>query len=191
MTVCVPTTMRYGLVLTVANWEANLTTLSLACKIHNEYNLIEVLSALSLLRELYLRDRGEHYNWDRRELYHWNRFDQGMLEVTGLSHTFFESLHPDEKPLYLPNLEVFSYEGNLAVLFLEPLIIRSRIRAGNGPLTNLEKMAVLRKVKIQADQVSSEFTIAEYPDSQYVWEVMRMIELGVLELITIDGDIWQ
>jgi len=60
-------------------------------------------------------------------------------------------------------------------------------------MPNLEKMAVLRKVKIQADQVSDtvEFSIAEYPDSQYVLEIKRMMEEGVLELITMDGNFWQ
>jgi hypothetical protein len=58
----------------------------------------------------------------------------------------------------------------------------------------LENIAVLRKVKIQADQASSEsaeVTLWQYPDSQYVWEVMSMMELGVLELITMDGEVWQ
>ena len=58
---------------------------------------------------------------------------------------------------------------------------------------NLERIAVLRRVKIQADQLSdsAEFSIAEYPDTQYVWEVMMMIEQGVLELITMDGELWE
>jgi hypothetical protein len=115
-----------------------------------------------------------------------------------LSRTFFNALHPDEDPSYLPCLEVLSYEGQLtvqAIDFIEPLIIRSRMRIESSGtyMPNLEKMVVLRKVKIRADQVSetSEFSIAEYPDSQYVWEIMRMIKEGVLELITMDGELWQ
>ena len=115
----------------------------------------------------------------------------------GLSRTFFDVLHPDEVFSYLPFLEVFSYEGNLvvqAIDFLEPLLLRSRMREGNSRADgNLQRIAVLRKVKIQADQVSNsaEFSIAEYPDSQYVWEVMMMIEQGILELITMDGELWE
>jgi len=46
-------------------------------------------------------------------------------------------------------------------------------------------------VKIQADQLSesAEFSIAEYPNAQYVWEIMRMMEEGVLEFITMNGEV--
>ena len=37
----------------------------------------------------------------------------------------------------------------------------------------------------------AEFSIAEYPDVQYVWEVKMMMEQGILELITMDGRLWE
>jgi len=80
------------------------------------------------------------------------------------SRTFFDVLHPDEVFAYLPSLEVLSYEGNLvvqAIDFLEPLLLRSRMREGNSRADgNLERIAVLRKVKIQVSN-SAEFSIAE------------------------------
>ena len=160
--------------------ESHLTRLSLSCVITRESDLIDVLSALDSLRELHIRDTSTEATPD-----------------FGLSRTFFDVLHPDEDAPYLPSLEVFSYEGNLvvqAIDFLEPLLIRSRMREGCSRTDgNLERIAVLRRVKIQADQLSdsAEFSIAEYPDTQYVWEVMMMIEQGVLELITMDGELWE
>ena len=139
-----------------------------------------MLSALDSLRELYIQDCSTE-----------------ATPEFGLSRTFFDVLHPEEDSPYLPSLEVFTYEGNLvvqAIDFLEPLLIRSRMRDGSsGTYENLEKMAIMRKVKIQADQVSNsaEFSIAEYPDTQYVWEVMMMMEQGILELITLDGGLWE
>jgi hypothetical protein len=181
LSLSVPTTMHYSNVVIVPHWEANLTALSLTCKINAEYDLIDVLCSLGSLQEFYLRDSNTE-----------------ATREAGLSSIFFEMFHPDEDPSYLPRLEILSYEGQLAVQaidFLEPLIIRSRMRGGYlGMYTqNLEQMAVLRKVKIQADQVSetAEFSIAEYPDPQYVWEIMRMMEEGILELITMDGEFWQ
>jgi hypothetical protein len=136
--------------------ESHLTRLSLSCVITRESDLIDVFSTLDSLRELYIRDTSTEATPD-----------------FGLSRTFFDVLHPDEDSPYLPSLEVFSYEGNLvvqAIDFLEPLLIRSRIREGSsGTDGNLERIAVLRRVKIQADQSNSaEFSIAEYPDTQYV-----------------------
>jgi len=159
---------------------SHLTSLSLSCKLTREFDLIDVLSALDSLRELYIQDCSTE-----------------ATPEFGLSRTFFDVLHPEEDSPYLPSLEVFTYEGNLVVQtidFLEPLLIRSRMRDGSsGTYENLEKMAIMRKVKIQADQVSNsaEFSIAEYPDTQYVWEVMMMMEQGILELITLDGGLWE
>ena len=150
------------------------------CVITKEFYLIDVLSALDSLREFYVRD-----------------ISTEVSPYFGLSRTFFDVLHPDEVFSYLPSLEVLSYKGNFvdqAIDFLEPLLIRSRMREGSsGTDGNWERIAVLRKVKIQADQVlnSAEFSIAEYPDKEYVWEVMMMIERGVLELITMDGGLWE
>jgi len=181
LSVCVPTTMHYSNVFTVPHWEADLKSLSLTCKISVEYDLIEVLSSLVSLRELCIRDCSTE-----------------ATPEAGLSSIFFAMLDPTADPPYLPCLEVLSYEGQLAIQaidFIEPLIIRSRIRGESSGtyLPDLERIAVLRKVKIRADQVSevAEFSIAEYPDSQYIWEIMRMMEEGVLELITMDGEFWQ
>jgi len=181
LSVCVPTTMYYSNVFTVPYWEADLTSLSLTCKIRAEFDLIEVLSGLGSLRELYVQD-----------------ISTEATQETSLSRTFFDNLNPDEDPSYLPCLEVLSYEGHLAVQaidFLELLIIRTRIRGGSsGRYTpSLEKIAVLRKAKIKADQILelAEFSIAEYPDPQYVWEIMRLMEEGVLELFTMDGEFWE
>jgi len=183
LSVRIPTAMDYSTVFrrfTIPSSQSHITSLSLSCKITREFHLIDVLSALDTLRELLIRDSSTEATPD-----------------SGLSCIFFDVLHPDEGSPYLPSLEVFSYEGNLvvqAIDFLEPLLIRSRMREGSSRTDgNLERIAVLRKVKIQADQVSNsaEFSIAEYPDIQYVWEVMMMIEQGILELITMDGEHWE
>ena len=181
--VSISSTMHYSRVFrrfVSPDSESHLTRLSLSCVITRESDLIDVLSALDSLRELYIRDTSTE-----------------ATPEFGLSRTFFDVLHPDEDAPYLPSLEVFSYEGNLvvqAIDFLEPLLIRSRMREGCSRTDgNLERIAVLRRVKIQADQLSdsAEFSIAEYPDTEYVWEVMMMIEQGVLELITMDGELWE
>ena len=182
LSVCIPTTMDYSTVFrrfTVPSSQSHITSLSLSCRITREFHLIDALSALDTLRELHIQDSSTKSTPD-----------------SGLSCIFFDVLRPDEESLQLPSLEIFSYEGNLivqAIDFLDPLIIRSRTRGGSsGADGNLSKFAVLRKVKIQADQVSksAEFSIAEYPDSQFVWEVMTMMERGSLELITMDGKCW-
>ncbi|KIM44090.1 hypothetical protein M413DRAFT_25570 [Hebeloma cylindrosporum] len=178
LSVSVPLTMRYKELFQrfiAPDSKYHLTSLSLSCKITKEFHLIDFLSALGTLRELYIRDNST----------------EGTPEF-GVSSTFFDVLHPDEDSPHLPSLEVLSYEGNLvvqAIDFLEPLIIRSRVRDGNE---NPDRLAVLRKVRIQADQVSdsAEFSIAEYPDTQYVWEVMMMMERGILELLTMGGGRW-
>ena len=116
----------------------------------------------------------------------------------GLSRTFFNNLHPDEDPNYLPHLEVFEYEGLLAVQaidFIEPLIIRLHMRhsGAGGSEATMEGMSILRKATIKADQVSevAEFSIAEYTDPCYIWEVIRMMEEGVLVLMNMNGMMWQ
>jgi hypothetical protein len=179
LSVCIPTTMDYSTVFrrfTIPSSQSHITSLSLSCKITKEFHLIDVLSALDTLQKLHIQDSSTEATPD-----------------AGLSCIFFDVFHPEEEPPQLPSLEIFSYKGNLAVQaidFLGPLIIRSRTRGGSsGRDGNLAKFAVLRKVKIQADQVSNsaEFSIAEYPDSQFIWEVMMMMERGSLELITMDG----
>ena len=183
LSVSVSSTMNYSRLFRsylAHDTESRLTSLSLSCVITREFDLIDVLSALDTLRELYILDSSTEATPD-----------------FGLSRTFFDVLHPEDDFPYLPSLEVFSYEGNLvvqAIDFLEPLLIRSRVREGSsGTDLKLEKVAVVRKVKIRADQVSdsAEFSIAEYPDPQYVWEVMIMMEQGTLELITMDGELWE
>jgi hypothetical protein len=187
LSVFVGATMHYSDIFTLPFSDSHLTSLSMTCRITEDLDLIKVLSFLGCLREFYVRSlpglniRGR------------------SVDETGLSNTFFNALHPDENPSYLPLLEVLSYEGNLLVQgidFLEPFIIRSRMRphgGSSGTYTNLEKIAVLRKVKIQADQLSDLglSSIAEYPDSQYAWDILRMIAAGVLELISVDGEFWQ
>jgi len=159
---------------------SHLTSLSLSCKLAREFDFIIVLSTFDSLRELHIQDSSTQ-----------------ATPEWGLSHTFFDALHPEADFPYLPSLEVFSYQGNLvvqAIDFLEPLLIRSRIREGSsGTDGNLEGMAIMRKIKIQADQVSNSavFSIVAYPDTQYVWEVMMMMEQGILELITLDGELWE
>jgi hypothetical protein len=183
LSVCIPTTMDYNTILrrfTIPSSECHITSLSLSCKITKEFHLIDVLSALDTLRELYIQDSSTEATPD-----------------FGLSRTFFDVFHPEEEPPQLPSLELFSYKGNLvvqAIDFLDPLVIRSRTRGGReGRDGNLAKFAVLRKVRIQADQVSNsaDFSIAEYPDSQFIWEVMMMMERGSLELITMEGKCWE
>jgi len=114
--------------------ESHITRLSLSCVITKELELIDVLSALDSLRELYVRD-----------------INTEAAPDFGLSRTFIDVLHPDEVFAYLPSLEVLSYEGNLvvqAIDFLEPLLIRSRMREGNARADgNLERIAVLKKKK--------------------------------------------
>ena len=181
LSICIPTTMDYSTIFrqfTLSNSESHLTSLSLTCQITRESYLIDVLSDLDTLLELYIQDTS--------------------METTpyfGLSCRSFDVFHSKKSP-YLPSLEVFSYKGNLivqAIDFLQPLVIRSRMRGGSsGTDGNLAKFGVLRKVKIQADQVSNseEFSIAECPDPQFVSEVTVMMERGNLELITMDGKCW-
>jgi len=183
LSICIPTTLDYCTTFrrfTLSNSGSHFTSLSLSCRITREFYLIDVLSALDTLQELYIRDTSTE-----------------ATPAFGLGCTFFDVFHSEEESPYLPSLEVFSYKGNLivqAIDFLEPLVVRSRMRSGSsGTDGQLEKFAILKKVKIQADQVSNsaEFSIAEYPDSQFVWEVMMMMERGILELITMDGKCWE
>ncbi|PPQ75949.1 hypothetical protein CVT26_005852 [Gymnopilus dilepis] len=163
----------------------NLTSLTLECRVDMEHDLIELLLSNSLsssLQELYIRHVPSERDAEHTEY--------------GLTRTFFELLHPDMDPNYLTCLRVLEYEGPLAVQaidFIEPLLIRSRIRVVDIPRSMTDGMAVLRRAKIKADQYSavSEFSIAEYTDAQYVWEVMRALEEGVLALSNMDGTMWE
>jgi hypothetical protein len=179
------------------NYGCTLTHLTLECPLtgDSEYNLIEFLASDSISFTLkVLRIREYSIRKDR------NVFFLDELVGAGLSRTFFDNLHPDEDPNYLPHLEVFEYEGFLAVQaidFIEPLIIRSGVRAGSTyhtpNATTMEGMSILRKATIKADQDSevASFSIAEYTDSHYVWEVTRMMEEGVLSLMNMDGTTWE
>jgi len=54
-------------------------------------------------------------------------------------------------------------------------------------------VSTLRRLTIKADQYSmlSQFSISEYSDPQYIWEVISMMELGVLVLVNKDGESWE
>ncbi|CAA7266449.1 unnamed protein product [Cyclocybe aegerita] len=159
-----------------------LTSLSLTYPIREEFTVIDLLfsSPFSALRELYLTDSS-----------------MGQSE-SGLTAAFFEALQVDDpEEALLPRLEVFNYHGRLGVFaidFLDPLIIRSRIRCFNeNTITHStvdldDSIAVLRKIEIKADQ--DEFTIAEYTDALYVWELIRLMELRILSLANEDGSAW-
>ncbi|EDR07252.1 uncharacterized protein LACBIDRAFT_328087 [Laccaria bicolor S238N-H82] len=160
-----------------------------------EYQLIEFLSlpAISSLRELHIREYSIHGNLLRH------------LLGAGLGRTFFDVLHPDEDPNYLPHLEIIEYEGLLAVHaidFIEPLIVRSRIRTRSDDPPSYEDsknlgisegVATLRKATIKADQYSevASFSIAEYTDPHYVWEIIQLMEEGALRLLNMDGSLWE
>ena len=160
-----------------------------------EYELIEFLAlpAISSLQKLHIREHSIHKNIKRH------------LLGAGLGRTFFDVLHPDEDPNYLPHLEIFEYEGLLAVHaidFIEPLIVRSRIRARSDDPPSYEDsknlgisegVATLRKATIKADQHSevASFSIAEYTDPHFVWEIIQMMEEGALRLLKMDGSLWE
>jgi len=160
-----------------------------------EYELIEFLAlpAISSLQKLHIREYSIHENLTRH------------LLGAGLGRTFFDVLHPDEDPNYLPHLEIFEYEGLLAVHaidFIEPLIVRSRIRARSDDPPSYEDsknlgisegVATLRKATIKADQHSevASFSIAEYTDPHFVWEIIQMMEEGALRLLKMDGSLWE
>ncbi|KAJ3517030.1 hypothetical protein NLJ89_g745 [Agrocybe chaxingu] len=162
--------------------DCTLTSLSLTYPIQEEFALIDLLFAWPFpsVRELHLTDSSK-----------------GQSE-SGLTTAFFEALqvnNPEEA--LLPRLEVFSYHGRLgvsAIDFLDPLIIRSRIRCFNeNTITHSmvdldDSIAVLRKIEIKADQDA--FTIAEYTDALYVWELIRLMELRILSLANEDGSAW-
>ena len=159
-----------------------------------EYELIDFLAlpAISSLKELHIREYSIHDNLLRH------------LLGAGLGRTFFDVLHPEEDPNYLPHLEIFEYEGLLAVHaidFIEPLIVRSRIRARSDdpPSYEVSKnlgvsgVTTLRKATIKADQHSEvgSLSIAEYTDPQYVWEIIQMMEAGALRLLNMNGSVWE
>jgi len=176
--------------------KCNLTKLSLKCPINakNEYDLIELLSDDSIspsLQELYIE------NHEPQSLEPPNFFD------TGLGRTFFENLHPDLNPSYLPQLEIIKYNGPLAVSdidFLEPLVIRSKIRDRLGSSgeflatrSNFDaQMATLRRVVIKGDQYAetTQFMISEYSDPHYIWEIINLMDANVFSLRNTDGTAW-
>lgn len=159
-----------------------LTSLTLECFITQEYDLIDLLHALPSLEDLSIIDNSEEVV-------------TGKLSDNGLGSTFFELLHPDEETPYLPNLAMFSYIGILAVQaidFMEPFIVRSLMRDSLRSASDVDKVAILKKATIKANQYSevAEFSIAEYSDPQYIWEIVRMVEEGVLVLMNMDGSPW-
>ncbi|CAA7269670.1 unnamed protein product [Cyclocybe aegerita] len=163
-------------------FDCTLTSFSLTYPIREEFALIDLLfsSPFSSIRELHLTDSNEGRS------------------ASGLTTAFFEALQVDNpEDALLPRLEVFSYHGRLglyAIDFLDPLIIRSRIRYFNeNTLTHSttdldDSIAVLKKIEIRADQ--NEFTIAEYTDPLYIWELIRLMELRILTLENEDGSAW-
>lgn len=117
---------------------------------------------------------------------------------SGLDDAFFVNFHPYIFPRFLSHLEVLEYRGMLSVEdidFLEPFMLRSRMRdleTENVMDDIAQDTAILRRVRLQADKASGKsFSIAEYPDPQYVWEVIRMVEVGVLTLLDSDGTVWE
>lgn len=165
--------------------KCNLTSLTLECFLCVEHDLIELLISLDSLVELSIRDTEVPVH----------RYDHVEPNRRGLGRTFFDVLHPDdaEAAPFLPHLAVFLYKGPLsmhAIDFIEPFIVRSRMRGAQS--ADLRGVAVLRRATVIADQYSevAEFSIAEYSDPRYVWEVVRMVEEGVLALQNMDGSRW-
>ena len=167
-----------------------LASLTLNCPLTREYDLIELLQSIPSLETLHLIN---HVDVTRNRNF--------RPADTGLGSTFFEQLDPDEAAPYLPSLAVFSYSGILAVQaidFMEPFIVRARVRdapqyAPDEPdAPGTRKVARLRQATIRSDQYSdvAEFSIAEYSDSRYIWEVVRMVEVGILVLLNRDGSPW-
>ncbi|KAF9554907.1 hypothetical protein CPC08DRAFT_712483, partial [Agrocybe pediades] len=174
------------------NSDCRLEKFELKCPIamEYEYDLIQLLSndtISSALKELCIEDMVCE---DQQNSIH--------PEEKGLGSTFFEVLHPDSDPDYLPKLELFAYAGPLAVAsieFLEPFILRCQIRDKLQSTGDFQKStsstenqtSILRKVDIRAEQYISDCTISEYPDPQYIWEVFNMIDQGILSLKNNDG----
>ncbi|KAF9483635.1 hypothetical protein BDN70DRAFT_276119 [Pholiota conissans] len=163
--------------------KCHLTSLTIECILLAEHDLIDLLFSLDTLSELHIRD-------SESRLQRYATMDHNNF---GLGRTFFDVLHPDEEAPFLPNLEVFSYRGPLAVQaidFIEPFIVRSRMRGAQ--IADIHKVALLKQAVIVADQYSdvAEFSIAEYSDPQYIWELVRMVEEGVLVLHNMDGSRW-
>ena len=106
--------------------ESRLTSSSLACAITREFDLIDVT----------LNSGQQHRGHSRLQ------FEPHILRV----------LHAEDFP-YLPSFKVFSYDGNFivqAIDFLQPLLIRSRVREGSsGTDLNLGKSCSSKKGKDQ------------------------------------------
>ncbi|KAF8197033.1 hypothetical protein BJ912DRAFT_954579 [Pholiota molesta] len=174
----------------LARSKCNLTSLTLECFLCVEHDLIELLITLDALVELYIRDT--------EEVPLHRRADSPVdANSRGLGRTFFDVLHPDADAPVLPHLEVFLYQGPLsvhAIDFLEPFVLRSRMRGAQSAFVTdgIGEVALLRQATVVADQYSAlaEFSIAEYSDPRYVWEVVRMVEEGVLVLRNMDGSGW-
>jgi len=162
----------------------SLTVLRLECYLPPESELIDLLYIMSTLIEVHIKDLSPLRPPD---------FDGLNVDTPALSRVFFDVLHPDDDPTYLPKLEVLSFEGALSVQaidFLEPALIRARVR----PSSELDApVSTLRRLTIKADQYSmlSQFSISEYSDPQYIWEVIRMMELGIMILVNKDGESWE
>ncbi|PPQ67776.1 hypothetical protein CVT25_009081 [Psilocybe cyanescens] len=200
--VCVPESFRHtnfllAFIKRSACALSSLTTESMCSTA--DYDLIEFLSSdilSSSLKELHILDYDTvSLTKNRKKIIRRNKV-QGAC--SGLDHTFFENFHPYLFPHFLPHLETLEYRGILsayAIDFLEPFILRSRMRDSEpGCMMDdiaAQGTAILRKVRIQADKaLGKSFSIAEYPDPQYVWEVISMIEVGVLTLLDADGALW-
>ncbi|KAF9483630.1 hypothetical protein BDN70DRAFT_990168 [Pholiota conissans] len=163
--------------------KCHLTSLTIECILLAEHDLIGLLFSLDTLSELHIRDSESRLR----------RYVTMYANNIGLARTFFDVLHPDKEAPFLPNLEVFSYRGSLAVQaidFIEPFILRSRMRGAQ--IADIHKVALLKQAVIIADQVSdvAELSIAEYSDPQYIRELVRMVEEGVLVLHNMDGSRW-
>jgi hypothetical protein len=77
--------------------------------------------------------------------------------------------------------------------FVSPMmlfVVRARMRPAQT--ANIRTVALLKQRTVIADQRSAraELSIAAYLDPWHVWEVVRMVEEGVLVLRNMDGSGW-
>ncbi|KDR72961.1 hypothetical protein GALMADRAFT_158595 [Galerina marginata CBS 339.88] len=164
----------------------SLTQLTLECQMTSTYenDLINLLSSepiSSSLTELRIRDLN---------------FRIGKVHVPeqgtqwGLSQIFFDHLYTQTFPNFLPNLEVLEYEGQLTVQtldFINPLMIRSGALPESSA-GSASGIAALRRATITADQKN--YSISGLLDAQYLWEIISLVEAGLLVLVNMDGTTW-
>ncbi|KAH9475185.1 hypothetical protein JR316_0012296 [Psilocybe cubensis] len=186
-----PFIRRSGCILTSLTTESMCNT--------EDCDLIEFLSAdvISPLKELHILDYDTMGIVKKRKKIIRRNKVQGAF--SGLNDAFFVYFHPYLFPDFLPRLEVLEYRGMLSVDdidFLEPFMLRSRMRdLDSGNATDGDPrhdISILKRVRIQAEKAAGmSFSIAEYHDPQYVWELIRMVEVGFITLLDSDGMVWE